>query len=172
MYSAQRLNKQGDNIKPWHTPFPILNQSIFACPVLTVASWLANRFLRRQVRWSLFGIVNEAEIDVFLESLCFLYDPKNLGNLISVSSAFSKSSLYIWKFLGHILLKANSKDFEHYLASMWNECNCMVIWTLFGIVLLWDFDENDLLQCCGHCWILQICWHIECTLSQHHLLGL
>ena len=52
MYSAYMLNKQGDNIQPWHTPFPILNQSIVPCPVLTVASWPAYRFLKRQVRWS------------------------------------------------------------------------------------------------------------------------
>ena len=52
MYSAYKLNKQGDNIQPWHTPFPIWNQSVFPCPVLMVASWPAYRFLKRQVRWS------------------------------------------------------------------------------------------------------------------------
>ena len=52
MYSAYKLNKQGDNIQPWRTPFPIWNQSVVPCPVLTVASWLAYRFLRRHVRWS------------------------------------------------------------------------------------------------------------------------
>ena len=51
-YSAYKLNKQGDNIQPWRTPFPIWNQSVVSCPVLTVASWAAYRFLRRQVRWS------------------------------------------------------------------------------------------------------------------------
>ena len=52
MYSAYKLNKQGDNIQPWHTPFPIWNQDVVPCPVLTVASWPAYRFLKRQVRWS------------------------------------------------------------------------------------------------------------------------
>ena len=52
MYSAYKLNKQGDHIQPWHTPFPIWNQSVVPCPVLTVAFWSAYRFLRRQVRWS------------------------------------------------------------------------------------------------------------------------
>ena len=52
MYSAYKLNKQGDNIQSWHTPFPVWNQSILPCPVLTVASWPACWFLRRQVRWS------------------------------------------------------------------------------------------------------------------------
>ena len=65
-----------------------------------------------------FGIVNEAEVDVFLELSCFFYDPMDVGNLISGSSAFSKSSLYIWKFLVHILLKPSLKDFEPYMASM------------------------------------------------------
>ena len=63
-----------------------------------------------------FSIVNEA--DIFLEFPCFFYDPVDVGNLISGSSAFSKSSLYIWKFSVHILLKSSLKDFEHYLASM------------------------------------------------------
>ena len=52
MYSAYKLNKQGDNIQPWCAPFPIQNQSVFRCPVPTVASWPAYRFLRRQIRWS------------------------------------------------------------------------------------------------------------------------
>jgi len=65
-----------------------------------------------------FHVVNEAEIDVFLELPCFLYDPMNVGNLISGSSDFSKPSLYIWKFLIHIVLKPSLKDFEYYLTSM------------------------------------------------------
>ena len=64
-----------------------------------------------------FSIVNEAEIDVFLEFPCFYYDLMNVGKLISGSSAFSISSFYIWNFLVHVLLKPSLKDFEHYLAS-------------------------------------------------------
>ena len=89
-----------------------------------------------------FSVVNEAEVDVFLELSCFFDDPIDVGNFISGSSAFSKSSLYIWNFLVHVLLKPSLKDFEHYLASRWNECNCVVVWTFFGIVLLWDWNEN------------------------------
>ena len=59
MYSAKKLNKQGDNIQPWHTPFPIWNQSVVPCPVLTVASWPAYRFLRRQVRCLVFPFLEE-----------------------------------------------------------------------------------------------------------------
>ena len=64
---------------------------------------------------------------------CFFYDPMDVGNLISDSSAFSKSSLNIWKFSVHILLKPSFENFEHFFASMWNECNCVVVWTFFDI---------------------------------------
>ena len=64
------------------------------------------------------SVVNEAEVDVFLEFPCFFYDPSNIGNMISGSYAFFKSSLNIWKFMVHALLKPDLKDFEHYLASM------------------------------------------------------
>ena len=65
-----------------------------------------------------FGIVNEAEIDVFLELSCFFYDPTDVGNLSSGSSAFSKSSLNIWKFMVHVLLMPGLENFEHYFISM------------------------------------------------------
>ena len=65
-----------------------------------------------------FGIVNKAEVDVFLELSCFFDDPADVDNLISGSSAFSKSSLNIWKFTVHILLKTGLKNFEHYFTSM------------------------------------------------------
>ena len=89
-----------------------------------------------------FGIVNKAEIDVFLELSRFFDDPADAGNLISGSSAFSKTSLDIWKFTVHVLLKPGLENFEHYFASMWDECNCVVIWTFFGVAFLWDWNEN------------------------------
>ena len=89
-----------------------------------------------------FGIVNKAEIDVFLELSCFYGDPTDVGNLISDSFAFSKSSLNIWKFSVHILLEPHLENFEHYFASMWDECYCAVVWAFFGIVFLWDWNEN------------------------------
>ena len=80
-----------------------------------------------------FGIVNKAEIDAFLELACFFEDPADVGNLISGSSAFSKTSLNIWKFMVHILLKPGLENFEHYFTSVWDECNCAVVWAFFGI---------------------------------------
>ena len=102
------------------------------------------------------SIVNEAEEDVFLEFPCFLYDPMSVGNLISGSFAFSRPSLYTWKFLVHVLLKPSLKDFEHNLTSMRNEHSCTAVWTFFDIALLWDWNENYLFQSCGHCWIFHI----------------
>ena len=89
-----------------------------------------------------FGTVNKTEVDVFLEFSCFFDDPVDVGNLISGSSTFSKSSLNIWKFSAHILLKPSLENFEHYFASMWDECNCVVVWTFNGIASLWDWNEN------------------------------
>ena len=158
MYSACKLIKQGDNIQPWHTPFLIWNQSVFLCPVLTFASWPAYRFLM-QVVWYThllknipqfvvihivkgFGLVNKAEVDVFLELFCFFDDSVDVGNSISGSSAFSESNLNVWKFTVHVLLKPVLENFEHYFVSVWDECNCEVVWTFFGIVFLWDWNEN------------------------------
>ena len=160
-YSAYKLNKHGDNMQPWCTAFPILNQSIVPCAVLTVASWLAYRFYRREVRWSdipislrifhsllwstqskAFSIVNEAEVDVFLELSCFFHNPTDVGNLTSGSSAFSKSSLNIRKFPVHGLLKPCLENFEHYFASVWGECSCAVVWAFFVIAFLWLWNEN------------------------------
>ena len=171
IYSAYKTNKQHDNIQPWGTPFPIWNQSVVPCPVLTVASWLAYRFLRRHVSWSGspisfrivqslcdphrkgFGVVNKAEVNVFLELSCIFSDPADVGNLISGSSAFSKSSLNIWKFSVHILLRCGLENFEHYFASVWGECNCVVVWTFFGFAFLWGWNENRPFQFCGQCWV-------------------
>ena len=87
-----------------------------------------------------FGIVNKAEVDVFLELSCFFDDLVDVGNLISGSSAFSESNLNIWKFTVHVLLKPGLESFEHLLT--WDECNCAVVWTFFGIAFLWDWNEN------------------------------
>ena len=92
-----------------------------------------------------FCIVNEAEVVFFVfffKFTCFLCDPTDVDSSISGSSAFFKYSLYICKFLVHVLLKPSLKNFEDYLASMWNERSCTVVWTLFGIALFWDWIES------------------------------
>ena len=89
-----------------------------------------------------FVIVNKADIDVFLELSCFLDDQVDVGNLISGSSVFSKTSLNICKFIVHVLLKPGLENFEHYFISVWDECNCVVVWAFFGIAFLWDWNEN------------------------------
>ena len=74
-----------------------------------------------------FSLANETEVDVVLEFPCFLYDPENVDNLISGSSAFSKPSLNIWKFLVHVMLKPSLEDFEPNLTSMGDKYNCPVV---------------------------------------------
>ena len=89
-----------------------------------------------------FGVVNKAVVDVFLELSCFVDDPTDVGNLISGSSVFSETSLNIWKFTVHVLLKPGLENLEHYFASMWDECNRAVVWAFFGIAFLWGWNEN------------------------------
>ena len=100
---------------------------------------------------------------MFSWNSCFYYDPADVSNLIPGSSAFSKSSLSIWKFSVHVLLKPGLENFEHYFTSMWDEYNCAVAWAFFGIAFLWDWNEN---------WPFPVLWplmsfpnllHIECS---------
>ena len=160
IYSAYKWNKQVDNKQPWHTPFLIWNQFVVPCPVLTVASWPTYRFFRRPVRWSgilislktlpqfnVFHIVkdlrvvSEAEVDIFLEFPCFLYDLVMLSIWSLVPLPFlnpactSGSSCFTEP-------KASLKDFEHNLTSMQNEHNCAIVWIFFGTALPWDWNEN------------------------------
>ena len=108
-----------------------------------------------------FSIVNKAEVDNFLELSCFFDDPMDVGNLISGSSAFSKSSLnigssrfmYYWSLAWNILS----------ITSLWDECNCAVVWTFFVIAFIWDWNENWPFPVLGHCWVFQICWYNECS---------
>ena len=142
MYSAYKLNKQGDNIQPWHTPFPIWNQSVVPCPVLTVASWPAYRFLKRWVMWSGipisyrifqftmihtvkgFGIANKAEIDVFLELSCFFDDPVPLPFLKPAWTSGSSRFTYCWSLTW--------ENFERYFTRhvRWVQlcCSLSILW--------------------------------------------
>ena len=178
MFSAHKLNKQGDNIQPWHTPFPIWNQSVVPHPVLTVPSWSAYRFFRMQVSGHLFknfpqfvvihtvkgfGVVNKAEVDVFLELSSFFDDPADLAIWSLVPLPFLKPAwtsgisqfMYCWSLAWRILsitllayeMSAFVWLFEHSLSL-----------PFFGIGM-----KTDLYHSCAHSWVFQICWHIECN---------
>ena len=98
-----------------------------------------------------FGVVNKAEVDVFLEFSFFIYNPTDVGYLTYGSSAFSKSSLYAWKSLIHVLLKPSLKDSEHYLPDVRNEKNCVIVLTVFDFAFIWIGMKIKLFQSCGHC---------------------
>ena len=136
-----------------------------------------------------FGVVNKAKVDVFLELSWFFDDPVDVGNLISGFSAFSKSSLNIWKFMVHILLKPDLEDFEHFFASVWEECNCaLYYWALADLTVC--TVEPSLIYCemsvklcypvwgppplpatCGH-WALEmwLVWIEMCFKYEIHLV--
>ena len=118
-----------------------------------------------------FGIVNKAEIDAFLELSCFFYDPADVGNLISGSSAFSKTSLNIRKFTVHILLKPVLENFEHCFTSLWDECNCVVVWAFFGIAFLWLEWKLTFFSPVATAEFSKFAGILSAALSQHHLSG-
>ena len=101
-------------------------------------SWQMTKFpLHRSIVYSW-----SVTLSCSLEFSCFFYDPTDVGNLISGSSVFSKTSLNIWKFPVYVVLKPGLENFEHYFTSVWEECNCAVVWAFFGIAFLWDWNEN------------------------------
>ena len=149
---------------------------------------------QRQVRWSVipisfrifhsllwstqfimikgFGIVYKTEIDIFLELSCFFHDPADVGNLTYDSSAFSKTSLNIWKFTIHVLLKPGLENFEHYFTSMWDECNCAIVWAFFdhylSLGLEWKLTFSNPVVTAEFSKFAGI---LSAALSQHHLSG-
>ena len=118
-----------------------------------------------------FDIVNKAEVDVFLELSCFFDDPVDAGNLVSGSSAFSKSSLNILKFTVHVMLKPGLENFEHYFASVWDERTCVVVWAFFGIAfslgLEWRLTLSSPVATAEFSIFAGI---LSEAISQHHLL--
>ena len=162
MFQCYALSSSHRLLPPLYPQVLYLCLHLYSCSmsVLAVASWSTCRFIRdRNVIWYSylfknfsqfvvihivkgFSVADVDEVEIFLEYPCFLYDLTNIGSLVSGSSVFSKTSLYIWKFSVHILLKPSLKDFEHNLTSMWIECNCTVVWTFFAITFLWDWNEN------------------------------
>jgi len=118
-----------------------------------------------------FNVVNEAEVDVSLELSCLFYYSMYVFNLFSASSALFKSRLHIWLFLVHELLKPSLENFEYYFASMWDTCNCMVVWTFFGIAFLWDWNENTFSSPVATAEFSKFAGILSAALSQHHLYG-
>ena len=118
-----------------------------------------------------FGIVNKAEIDVFLKLSCFFDDPVEVVNLISVSSALSKTSLNIWKFIVHVLLKPGLENFEHSFASMWDTCDCVEFEHSLALPFFGIRMKIDLFQSCSHFWVSKFAGILSAALSQHHFLG-
>ena len=134
----------------------------FCCfmSVLTVASWPAYRFLKRQVRWSgipisfrifhsfFWSTQSKALAESIKQKQMFFWNClafptiQGIWQFVSGSSAFSQTSLNIWKFTIHVLLKPGLENFEHYFTSVWDDCNCVVVWAIFGIAFLWDWNEN------------------------------
>ena len=117
-----------------------------------------------------FSVVNKA--DVFLELSCFFDDSTDVGDWISGSSAFSKSSLNIWKFTVHILLKPDLKNFEHYFASMWNDCKLCsslnILWRCLSLELEWKLTFSSSVATAEFSKFAAI---LSRALSQHHLSG-
>ena len=171
MYSAYKLNKQGDNIQPWCTPFeysklmysnlePVYcsmsssNYCFLTCIQISQEadevvwySHLFKNFPQFVVIHTVkdFSKVSEAEVDVFLEFSCFFMIQQILAIWSLVPQPFLNpvwTSVNICKFLVHGLLKPNLENFEHYFASVWDECNHAIVWTFFGIAFLWDWNEN------------------------------
>ena len=120
-----------------HTVMIIWVMKLFFCTVLLCILATSLTIFQFVVIHTVKGfvIVNKAEVDVLLELLLFLWpnDPTDVGNLISGFSAFCKSTLNIWNFMVHAQLKPGLENFEHYLTSVWDECNCAVVWAFFGI---------------------------------------
>jgi len=119
-----------------------------------------------------FGIVNKAEIDVFLVFSCFFYDPADVGNLISGSSAFSKTSLNIWKFTVHVLLKPGLENFEHSFTSVWDGlrlCDSLsILWHCLSLGLEWKLTFSSPVATAEFPKFAGI---LSAALSQHHLSG-
>ena len=194
MYSAHKLSKQSDNTQLCHTTFPILNQSIVPSPVLTVASWPTYRLLRRQERWSgtlislrifhskLWSTQSKVLTQSMKKKLVFFWNSfafsmiqqmLDIWSLVPLPFQNPTCCIAKWtKFLVHILLKPSLKDFEHNLASMWNEHNCMIVWTFFSIYLIWNWNENWPFPVLWPLLCFPICWHIECSTLTGSTLGI
>ena len=182
MYSAHELHKQGDNIQPWHTPFPIWNQSIVPCPVLTVASWPAYRFLRRQGRWSgipvswriFHSLLWSTQSKALVESLKQMFFWNFLAFLMIqriLAEAFSKSSLN-WKILCPCTVEAWLGEFWALLCYCvrWAQlCSSVnILWHCLSLGSEWKLTFSSPVATAEFSKFAGI---LSAALSQHHRLG-
>ena len=173
----------------WHNPFPIWNQSVVPCPVLTVASWLHTVFSRGRSGGLVFpslsefstvycdphswmlGIVNKAEIDVFLELCCFFHDPVDVGNLISGSPAFSKTSLNIWssRFMYCWSLAWRILSITLLACERVQLCSSLsILWHCLSLGLEWKLTFSSPVATAE---FSKFVGKLSAALSQHHLSG-
>ena len=117
-----------------------------------------------------FGIVNNAELDVFLDFSCFFMIQQLLAIWSLVPLPFLKPA-WIWKFMVHVMLKPGLENFENYFTSVWGVCNCAVVCPFFALPSFEIGMKTALFQSCGHCWVFQNAGILRAALSQHHLLG-
>ena len=156
MYPAYKLNKQGDNIQPWRTPFPIWNQSVVPCPVLTVASWQVSQEAG-QVVWYSHLLQNFPSLLWSTQSKALAKSIKQMFFWNSLAFLMIQLMLAIWSlvplpFLNPAWTSGNSRFMYCWslawgilsitLTSVWDECNCVVVWAFFGIAFLRDWNEN------------------------------
>ena len=168
MYSAYKLNKQGNSIQPDVLLSQFRNNLLFRVQLSLLLLDLHTDFSEGRYSGLVFpslynfpqfvvihtvkgfGIVNKAEVGIFLDLSCFFSffdDPMDVGNLISGSSGFYKSTLNIWNFSVYILLKSGLENCEHYFAIMWNDCNWMWVWA--NSRRLWRIGKPGMLQPMG-----------------------
>ena len=159
------------NLEPVHCSMSSSNCSFLTCIQISQEagkivwySHLLKNFPQFVVVYTVkgFSIVNEAEVDFFfwyflalsmIQQILAIWSLVPLPFLNLTCPSGRSQFTYCWNLAWRILS----------IASMWNECNCAVVWTFFDIALLWIGMKTDFFQSCGHCWVLQICWHIECS---------
>ena len=181
MYSTYKLNNQGDNIQPWHSLFPTWNQSVVPCLVLTAASWSAYRFLKRQVKSLIFPFLSEfSTVCCCPHSQRILQSIKQNEMFFWNSLAFSmiQRMLAIWSLVPLPFLNpawtSGSSQFMYYWSLAWRILSITLLACKITATVQWlDHSlalpffgigmKTDLFHSCVHCWVFQICWHIECS---------
>ena len=167
-FSLEECTVTDSSILAWRIPWT--EKACWATVHRVTKNWTWLKLLIHTVKG--FVIVNKAEIDVFLEFSDFFDDPADVGNLICGSSAFSETSLDIWKFTVHVLLKPGLENFGHYFTSVWDEFSCAVVRAFFGIAFLWGLEwKLTFSSPVVTAQFSKFASILSAVLSQHHLWG-